>query len=129
MELKQPGDLQLAIDTPATLHRELGQLINPTTTTSQQAGDAWLSWWATADQRLRTAFADDDLVLPLYQSTAVIKSAAPPGSWRATPADSAHELAIVLRERDIWVERLESAEARLHLIQGFMARPGRGGSP
>ena len=38
VELKQPGDLQLAIDTLATLHRELGQSINPTTTTSTPQG-------------------------------------------------------------------------------------------
>jgi hypothetical protein len=134
-------DLQLAIDTLATLSRELGQLINPTTTTSQQARDAWLRWWGSADQRLRLAFADDDLIVPLFHSATAIRPADPPpswqstpslfrspepsASWRATPANSAHEMDVVLRERDIWVQRLKAAETAARLLQTFVNRPGR----
>jgi hypothetical protein len=125
VELKQPGDLQLAIDTLSTLSRELGRLISPTTSTSGQARGEWLRWWATADQRLRLAFADDDLTVPLYRSTAAIRAAEPPASVRANAADFAHEMDLVLREREIWVQRFNTAEAGVRLVQKFVNRAGR----
>jgi hypothetical protein len=141
MDLKQTGDLQLAIDTLATLSRELEELINPTATTSWAAREAWLRWWASADQRLRLAFADDDLTIPLLRSTNAIRAAEPQPSWRAasslfpsaqepaslrpSPTDSSHEMDVVLRERDIWVERLRAAEAEIRLLKTFIDQPGR----
>jgi PIN domain len=141
VELKHAGDLQLAIDTLATLSRELEQLTNAATTRSWQAREAWLRWWASADQRLRLAFADDDLTISLFRSTVAIRAAEPLASWRttpslfpspeqptslrATPADSSHEMDVVLRERSIWVERLKAAEAEIRLLQKFVIRPGR----
>ena len=121
MRVKPPGRLRLGIDTLNTLARELEQsdLDNERLTYARLW---WLRWWESADRRLRHAFADDDLITDLYRTQAAIRVLEP--SERGS-AIEAGEIDLLLRERDVWTERLHDAAWDLEQLEAFVNRPGR----
>jgi hypothetical protein len=120
MRLKTPGDLQAAIDNVDFLAGKLADCLNTPQPNSQQAREAWLEWWAGADMKLRELFADDDLLVPLAKTAAEIRDLDIPA-----PAYEAPSLSFIIRERDVWVDRLGTAVRRLEQHKDFVIRPGR----
>jgi hypothetical protein len=120
MRLKSPGDLQAAIDNVDSLARELADCLDRRPRpNSQQARDLWLKWWASADMKLRDLFAEDDLLVPLAQTAIEIRNLDIPA-----PAYDAAILSFIIRERDVWVDRLDKAVWKLGLLKDFVERPG-----
>ena len=120
MQLKTPGELQAAIDSVSLLARELAECLNGPRPNSQQAREAWLKWWAGADMKLRELFADDDLLVLLARTATEIRNLDLPA-----PAYEAPSLSFIIRERDVWVDRLATAVRRLEQVKDFVMRPGR----
>ena len=120
MQLKTPGELQAAIDSVDLLTRELAECLNGPRPNSQQAREAWLKWWAGADMKLRELFADDDLLVLLARTATEIRNLDIPA-----PAYEAPSLSFIIRERDVWVDRLATAVRRLEQVKDFVMRPGR----
>jgi len=121
VRLKTPGDLRVAIDSVDFLARKLADCLDVRPTPhSQQARSRWLRWWADADMKLRELFAEDDLLIPLAQTAAEIRNLDIPA-----PAYEAPMLSFIIRERDVWVDRLDSAVVKLRRLEDFVSRPGR----
>jgi rRNA-processing protein FCF1 len=120
MRLKTPGELQKAIDAVGSLARELDECLNGLQPNSQVVRESWLKWWAGADMKLRELFADDDLLVPLARTATEIRNLDIPA-----PAYEAPTLSFIIRERDVWVERLEAAVRRMIQLRNFTMRPGR----
>jgi PIN domain len=70
--------------------------------------------------KLRELFADDDLLVPLAMTAAEIRNLDIPA-----PAYEASSLSLIIRERDVWVDRLNTAVRRLEQLNDFVMRPGR----
>jgi hypothetical protein len=120
MRLKTPGDLQAVIDNVDFLARKLADCLSGPRPNSRQAREAWLEWWAGADMKIRELFADDDLLVPLARTATEIRNLDIPA-----PAYEAPSLSFIIRERDVWVDRLETAVRKLKEIEDFVTRPGR----
>jgi hypothetical protein len=120
MRLKTPGELQAAIGNVDFLARKLADCLEDPRPNSRQAREAWLEWWADADMKLRELFADDDLLVPLARTAAEIRNLDIPA-----PAYEAPSLSFIIRERDVWVDRLDAAVRRLEQLKDFVRRPGR----
>jgi hypothetical protein len=120
MLLKTPGELQTAIDNVDFLARKLADCLSGPRPNSQHAREAWLEWWAGADMKLRELFADDDLLVPLARTATEIRNLNIPASAYEAPS-----LSFIIRERDVWVDRLDSAVRELRQLEGFVTRPGR----
>ena len=73
VRLKNPGELQKALDTLDARAREL-EVFYPGQE-SQACRALWLRWWELADSSLREVFADDDLVTPLYRTAQEVRAA------------------------------------------------------
>lgn len=120
MRLKTPGELQTAIDDVDFLARKLAECLKSPRPNSRQAREAWLEWWAGADTKLRELFADDDLLVPLARTAAEIRNLDIPA-----PAYEAPSLSFIIRERDVWADRLGTAVRSLEQLKDFVVRPGR----
>jgi rRNA-processing protein FCF1 len=120
MRLKTPGDLQAAIDNVDLLARELADCLKIPQPNAQHVREAWLKWWAGADMKLRELFAEDDLLVPLAQTATEIRNLDLPA-----PAYEAPMLSFIVRERDVWVDRLDNAVWKLKQLKDFVMRPGR----
>jgi PIN domain len=120
MRLKAQGELQAAIDSIDLLARELAECLDGPRPNSLQAREAWLKWWAGADMKLRELFADDDLLVPLARTAAEIRNLDIPA-----PAYEAPSLSLIVREQDVWVDRLATAVRGLEQVKDFVVRPGR----
>jgi hypothetical protein len=120
MRLKNPGGLRAAIDRLETLTRNLAESLDGSDVNLQSAREAWLKWWAGADMALRALFADDDLLIPLARTAAEIRNLS-----FVAPAYEAPNLSLIIRERDVWGERLRDAVRELRQMEKFVMRPGR----
>jgi hypothetical protein len=120
MRLRTPGELQAAIDNVDLLAQKLADCLNGFRPTAQWASEAWLKWWAEADMKLRELFVEDDLLVPLAQTATEIRNL----DIRA-PAFDAPIVSLVVRERDVWVDRLRAAVEKLQQLKDFAGRPGR----
>ena len=142
MRLKNPGELQKALDTLDARARELRRVFETRPAPSSRCRRLWLRWWEVADSSLREVFADDDLVTPLYRTaqevrTAIERTAAPaevavedPSSTPLPPGGTILSndpvvKSLLNRTRDVWVDRLETAADQLRRVQGFVNRDGR----
>jgi hypothetical protein len=121
MRLKTPGDLEASIDSLDLLARKLADCLNGRPRrNAQQDREAWLKWWAEADMKLRGLFAEDELLVPLAQTAAEIRNLDLPA-----PAYDAPIQSFIIRERDVWVDRLNNAVRELKQLNDFVRRPGR----
>jgi hypothetical protein len=120
MRLKSPGDVQSSIEDVDFLARKLADCLNVPRPNSKQAREAWLEWWAEADMKFRQLFAEDDLLVPLAQAATEIRNLDIPA-----PAHDAPILSFIVRERDVWVDRLGDVIRILNQVKGFVMRPGR----
>jgi PIN domain len=120
MRLKAPGNLHAAVDEIDVLARKLADCLNGPRPNAQQARAAWLKWWAEADMKLRELFAEDNLLVPLAHTATEIRNLDLPA-----PAYDAPILSFIIRERDVWVDRLDNAVGKLKQITDFVMRPGR----
>lgn len=120
MRLKTPGDVQAAINDVGMLARKLADCLHGPRPNAQEDREAWLKWWAEADMKLRELFAEDDLLVPLAQTAAEIRNLDLPA-----PAYDAPIQSFIIRERDVWVDRLDNAVQKLKQLEGFVMRPGR----
>jgi hypothetical protein len=120
MRLRTPGELQEAIDNVDLLAQKLTDCLNGFRHTAQWTSEAWLKWWAEADMKLRELFAEDNLLAPLAQTATEIRNL----DIRA-PVLEAPIVSLVVRERDVWVDRLRGASEKLRQLKDFVMRPGR----
>jgi PIN domain len=120
MRLKTPGQLQAAIGNVDFLAQKLAVCLNDPQHNATQAREEWLKWWAGADMKLRELFLEDDLLSPLAQTATEIRNLDIPA-----PAYEAPILSFMIRERDVWVERLDNAVSKLKQLENFVERPGR----
>ena len=110
MRLRSPGAVDSAIGLLTTVKDQLyGCRSGPGSTKRAQ----WLAWWERADPALRSLFADDDLVLSLYQARSEISREQP---LLAT--------GLADRETDVWIARLEEVISQLRALKPFIERPG-----
>lgn len=120
MRLKTLGGLQAAIGDVDYLARKLADCLHGPRPNAQQDREAWLEWWTEADMKLRELFVEDDLLVPLAQAAAEIRNLNLPA-----PAYDAPIQSFIIRERDVWVDRLNSAVKKLRHLEDFVIRPGR----
>lgn len=113
MQLKIPGGADAAIEALTHLKSQLescrpgGDL--------QEARDAWLRWWGTADAQLRHLFADTDMVASLYQTQAEL------GRMNL----GARPFGLLNREIDVWIDRFGVEIARLQALKWFTEFQGQ----
>jgi PIN domain len=141
VRLKNPGELQKALDTLDARARELRRVFEIRPRFSSHCRRAWLRWWELADSSFREVFADDDLVTPLYRTAQEVRAAIE-GTWgpveigmvsSSTPGSSGDTMirndpvvmSLLNRTRDVWVDRLETAADQLRMVQRFVNRSGR----
>lgn len=111
MRLRSPGAVDGAISVLTTVKDQLyGCRSGPGSTKRAQ----WLAWWERADAALRNLFADDGLVLSLYQARSEI------GREQPLLASGLPD-----RETDVWIARLEEVISQLRALKPFIERPGQ----